>query len=429
MPVHNSIHGFARAARAARHSSCMTVVVAVLGAVSAHAADSSTLPTLVAPAARDQVEALLSATSEVPPIPAATEALPQIPAKAPPQAPGAAPASVATVPPADEVSPPAASVAPVLPALPRPSPPPAKQLFGAMTAPAQLEARAVGSYSRGCLAGARALPVDGPAWQAMRLSRNRNWGHPDLVALVEKFASEARAYDGWPGLLVGDISQPRGGPMLTGHASHQIGLDADIWFTPMPDRRLSAKEREELSAISMLSPDGLSVDPKLWSAERVQIIKRAASYPQVERVLVHPAIKQALCTAAGADRQWLSKVRPIYGHYYHFHIRIACPPGSAGCVPQKAPDNDDGCGKELADWFVLLKKPPAPPPAVPAKPPPQITLDELPPECRTVLEVGIPRPVEPQAGRGLNPSSAALVGAAAPKKLKTKPSGQATATK
>src|SRR5215475_6016150 len=139
----------------------------------------------------------------------------------------------------------------------KPSGPPAKELFGAAKTPAPMAARSIGFYAKGCLAGAKALPIDGPAWQAMRLSRNRNWGHPELIGVVEKLAVDARQHDGWPGLLVGDISQPRGGPMLTGHASHQVGLDADIWLTPMPDRRLSEKEREDLSATSMLSADKL----------------------------------------------------------------------------------------------------------------------------------------------------------------------------
>ena len=116
----------------------------------------------------------------------------------------------------------------------QPPPTPAKELFGAAKTPAAMAARSIGFYAKGCLAGGSALPIDGPAWQAMRLSRNRNWGHPELIALVEKLATEAKAHDGWPGLLVGDMSQPRGGPMLTGHASHQVGLDADVWLTPMP---------------------------------------------------------------------------------------------------------------------------------------------------------------------------------------------------
>ncbi len=116
----------------------------------------------------------------------------------------------------------------------------AKDLFGAKQEPAPLQSRAIGTYARGCLAGAAPLAINGPAWQVMRLSRNRNWGHPSLIALVERLAGDARG-DGWNGLLVGDLAQPRGGPMLTGHSSHQIGLDADIWLTPMPNRMLTRR--------------------------------------------------------------------------------------------------------------------------------------------------------------------------------------------
>lgn len=283
-----------------------------------------------------------------------------------------------------------AAVPPKAPAIP------AKQLFGAVATPAPLAARSIGNYAKGCLAGATAMPIDGEAWQAMRLSRNRNWGHPKLIALLERFAVDAKRHDGWNGMLVGDISQPRGGPMLTGHASHQIGLDADIWFTPMPGHRLSKTEREELSATSMLAEGGLSVDPKIWDERRARIIKRAASYPEVERVLVHPAIKKALCGMApklGPEREWLSRVRPYWGHHYHFHVRIACPKDSASCVKQAAVPGDDGCGKELDDWFALLTAPPKPPgPKRP--PPPPLTIDGLPAECRAVIDAG-----KPEAGK------------------------------
>ncbi|KAB2920274.1 MAG: penicillin-insensitive murein endopeptidase [Hyphomicrobiaceae bacterium] len=280
----------------------------------------------------------------------------------------------------------------------KPIPQPAKELFGAAKTPAPLAARSIGFYAKGCLAGGTALPVDGPAWQAMRLSRNRNWGHPELVALVEKLALDAKQHDGWPGLLVGDLSQPRGGPMLTGHASHQVGLDADIWLTPMPSRRLTEKEREDLSATSMLAADRVSVDPNIWTASHAKLIRRAASYEAVERIFVHPAIKKALCeaTAKDPDRKWLSKVRPMWGHHYHFHVRIDCPKGSTNCEAQPAPPGEDGCGKELTDWLALVSKPPKPEPPGPPKPPrPQITLDQLPADCRAVLASGarVPAPV------------------------------------
>ena len=140
----------------------------------------------------------------------------------------------------------------------------AQRLFGGEVTPVAGSPEAIGAYERGCLEGAVALPADGPNWQVMRPSRNRAWGHPALIALLERVAQQLPAAAGWPGLLVGDIAQPRGGPMLTGHGSHQIGLDADIWLTPMPNRRLSPAERDELSAIDLVAADGNEVD-EAWT--------------------------------------------------------------------------------------------------------------------------------------------------------------------
>lgn len=265
---------------------------------------------------------------------------------------------------------------------------PAKDLFGSVTAPAPLAARAIGSYARGCLAGGVAVPINGPGWQVMRLSRNRNWGHPRLLVSLERLAKDTRSI-GWRGLLIGDIAQPRGGPMITGHASHQIGLDADIWLTPMPNRLLTSQEREEMTAVSMLR-DPFNVDLQLWTPVHTRLIRLAASYREVERIFVHPAIKQVLCDQAGRDRGWLSKVRPWWGHYYHFHVRIACPAGSAGCRAQPPVTKDDGCGAELDAWFARLLQAERQPnnPAKPSATERPLALGDLPNECRTVLALG-----------------------------------------
>ncbi len=192
------------------------------------------------------------------------------------------------------------------------------------------------------------------AWQTMRPSRNRAWGHPKLIKLLKRLGTEAKKEDGWPGLLVGDIAQPRGGPLVSGHASHQVGLDADIWLNPMPDHVLTYREREDISAKSMLDKTKLAVDPKVFTDKQVALIKRAASYPEVQRIFVHPAIKKALCERAGKDRAWLSKVRPLWGHHYHFHIRIYCPNG--GCKAQAPVGGGDGCGKEVDNWLKEIAK-------------------------------------------------------------------------
>ncbi len=271
-----------------------------------------------------------------------------------------------------------------LPPLAKPADPnlPAKELFGRQPAPASLAARALGFYAKGCLAGAKALPVNGATWQVMRLSRNRNWGHPNLVRLIERLAEKAPKL-GWNGLLVGDMSQPRGGPMLTGHTSHQVGLDADIWLTPMPDRELTRQEREEMSAINMVREDRKDIDPKVWTPKHATLIKTAAEQPEVDRMFVNAAIKKALCREAGKNRGWLSKVRPYYGHDFHFHVRIHCPAGDP-CEPQLPVPADDGCGKELDLWFSDAVLNPKPPKAEP-KPKPPIKLADLPAACRQVL--------------------------------------------
>ncbi|MGO9459532.1 MAG: penicillin-insensitive murein endopeptidase [Rhodomicrobium sp.] len=261
----------------------------------------------------------------------------------------------------------------------------AKKAFGAVKAPAtQAPPQAIGRYDRGCVAGAEKLAMTGPGWQVMRLSRNRFWGHPVLLGYIRKLASDAKRLDGSPGILVGDMAQPIGGPLLGGHASHQIGLDADLWYSPMPDHVLSGDEREHSAAVNMVEPAHLTVAKAAWTEVQIKLLRRAASYPEVVRIFVHPAVKKALCEAAGADRAWLQKIRPWYKHDDHFHIRLNCPPGSPACVAQAPLPAGDGCGKELEDWFKRLRAVPEKPvkPPAPAKP---MLVSDLPRECQSLL--------------------------------------------
>jgi penicillin-insensitive murein endopeptidase len=274
----------------------------------------------------------------------------------------------------------------------------AKDLFGAQSLPSAVQPRSYGFYSKGCFDGGLGLPLDGPTWQVMRPSRNRNWGHPTMIALLEKLSRDA-VQDGWNGLLVGDISQPRGGPMLTGHASHQIGLDADIWFSPMPPQRYSLSERETVSAVSMLKPKSLYVDDKRWTASRTRLLKRAASYPEVERIFVHPGIKKKLCDTVTGDRSWLNKVRPFWGHDAHFHIRIGCQPGSPDCKGQESTGRGDGCDKSLDWWFTDEPWRPAKNPDAP-KARDVMTMAALPKQCRAVLSQPSPPTLEAALYKG-----------------------------
>jgi penicillin-insensitive murein endopeptidase len=262
----------------------------------------------------------------------------------------------------------------VLARLPRDA---AQRVFGLPTTPAPGPARAIGGYAKGCLAGAVAMPADGPNWQVMRPSRNRAWGHPVLIAFLKRLAAATASTEAqWPGLLIGDIAQPRGGPMLTGHESHQVGLEADIWLTPMPQRRLTTAERDNMPAIDLVAANGLGVDPATWTPQDRRLLELAAKSPGVERIFVNAAIKREMCREAGADRGWLRRIRPWWGHLRHFHLRLACPASDPECHnPVPPPPPGDGCDK-LAWWFTPEALHPKPGP--PRRP---LLMSDLPAAC------------------------------------------------
>jgi penicillin-insensitive murein endopeptidase len=264
---------------------------------------------------------------------------------------------------------------------------PAKTLFASEKLPSLGNAMAIGYYPRGCLAGGVPLPVTGPTWQVMRLSRNRNWGHPELVKFLERFAPLAAKATGWKGIMIGDMAQPRGGPLPFGHMSHQIGLDVDIWFMPMPDHVLNKQEREDTSAINVVSDDWKHLNPKTWTPQHIAFIKTAAEQPEVERVLVNAVIKQELCRVEDKHKDgWMAKVRPWYQHHDHIHVRLKCPADSPNCRAQPPVPGDDGCAKGALDYWFSDKVLHPPKPTTPAKPPRALTLADLPPACKTVLD-------------------------------------------
>ena len=261
----------------------------------------------------------------------------------------------------------------------------AKQLFGAVSEGSQQSSAPYGSYAKGCLAGAVELAETGPTWQAMRLSRNRNWGHPELINFVQNLSRFAATQPGWAGLYVGDMSQPRGGPMLSGHRSHQIGLDADIWMLAPKRLNLSASERENISSISLRRSNGAYTNDN-YTRQHMNIMKAAAKDPRVARIFVFPGAKVRMCKEEKGDKSWLRKVRPWWGHHYHFHVRLSCPKGMRGCVDQATPPAGDGCA-DAQTWVKNILNPPPPDPnAKPAKPRREYTLADLPNQCVGVLQ-------------------------------------------
>ncbi|MDJ1015127.1 MAG: penicillin-insensitive murein endopeptidase [Paracoccaceae bacterium] len=261
---------------------------------------------------------------------------------------------------------------------------PAKELFGAEKTGSPHKPAPIGGYAKGCVAGAEQLAETGSTWQAMRLSRNRNWGHPDTISFIERLSAYAATQPGWEGLYVGDMSQPRGGPMLTGHRSHQSGLDVDIWMLPASDLTLSRQDRENISSISLRRQKGAFVNEN-WSAAHHLILRKAASDPAVARIFVFPGAKVRMCKDETGDRAWLNKIRPWWGHHYHFHVRLNCPRGARGCEEQAPPPAGDGCA-DAEEWVRNILNPPPPDPnAPPPTPRPELVLADLPQQCAKIL--------------------------------------------
>jgi penicillin-insensitive murein DD-endopeptidase len=274
----------------------------------------------------------------------------------------------------------------------------ANRLFGAKDFPSQQDPMPVGSYAKGCAAGSAELPETGPTWQAMRLSRERNFGHPQMIQYLIDLSGQAAALGWGKGLYIGDISQARGGPMTSGHASHQIGLDADIWWLAPRSLALSRTERENISSIPMRSADQRTVTDS-WGPKARALIKAAASDPRVDRIFVAAAIKIEICKTAGPeDKSWLQKLRPVSGHDTHFHVRLKCPKGARLCETQKPSVSQlskggDGCDSTLTWWVTdylnppkdTKKKKPKDEDEPKKKHPRQFTMADLPRQCKDVL--------------------------------------------
>ena len=274
----------------------------------------------------------------------------------------------------------------------------ANQLFGAKDLPSAQDAMPIGSYAKGCAAGLVELPETGPTWQAMRLSRNRNFGQPAMIQFLMDLSQTARDIGFGQGLYIGDISQPRGGPMTSGHASHQIGLDADIWMLPPHSLSLSEAAREEISSIPVRSADQRSVTGN-WTKVHHRLLQEAALDPRVDRIFVAAAVKIEMCkTAKRSDRKWLQKIRPVAGHDTHFHVRLKCPKGAKLCETQtptvnELSKNGDGCDETLTWWVTDFldppksngKKKPKEDDAPRKKTPREFTMADLPKQCQGVL--------------------------------------------
>ncbi len=237
-----------------------------------------------------------------------------------------------------------------------------------------------GSYANGCFSGGVTIPTKESGYEQVRTSRNRNYGAPSMNTFVESL--NQLGMKNQRVIILGDISQPRGGPANFGHASHQTGLDIDIW---LEDRstHLNQHLQENLQTPSVVNPGKGSMNHH-WKPFYRTLLHHAATYPETERIFVNPIIKAQLCQTE-VDKAWLEKLRPWYGHDSHFHVRLKCPADSVGCIPQAPIPKGSGCDSNLQNWVNDQIKWTNAPPQKSSSPTPKPT-KTLPIECPTILQ-------------------------------------------
>jgi murein endopeptidase len=192
----------------------------------------------------------------------------------------------------------------------------------ALLVTAQVDPRALGPLSIGTPdSGLLLNPVPfspGPFWTIRDPSES--WGTEEtidfIVTAIE--AVEAR-YPGSPRLVIGDLSNPRGGK-IDRHRSHQAGRDADIGFY---------FQRGEVE--SFLAPRKKDLDlPRTWALVRALVTETDIERIFLDRSLIAVLYQHAL--TAGEDRSWLND---IFGrtsekgiiqherrHKDHLHVRF-----------------------------------------------------------------------------------------------------------
>ena len=113
------------------------------------------------------------------------------------------------------------------------------------------------------------------------------------------------------------------------------GLDVDIYFRldlpPLPHA-----EREDLDLPSMVDREQRALDER-FGEPQVELLRLAATDPDVARIFVNPRIKRAMCELPWQDRRFLRRLRPRFGHGDHMHVRLDCPASSADCIAQAEP--------------------------------------------------------------------------------------------
>lgn len=213
--------------------------------------------------------------------------------------------------------------------------------------PAEAKEQAVRFYTKGSLANATAIPLESQGLVKVFRGKNRNYGTEELTRMIYSVAAEiSKEFPNRERLQIGDVANKNGGS-IGQHKSHQNGLDADIVYY-----RVDKKEQNpdwNGRYVEKFVKNG-AVTANFDTERNWKLLKKFASFYQVERVFVDASIKRKYCSLYKnskdpLEQQALRMMRPARLHDDHMHIRISCPKSSTRCVSQEPPPPGNGCSK------------------------------------------------------------------------------------
>jgi penicillin-insensitive murein endopeptidase len=209
-----------------------------------------------------------------------------------------------------------------------------------------------GNPNAGCLLGGMPLEDHGVGFQIVAPNREfAHFGHPAGLNFIRELGRDYAEHNF--AALIGDVSMPRGGPFTFQHASHQLGIEFDVWFLVDPrlmDGPLTVEQRRSLHSYYVADSDANVLLVNKFKPEHEAMIRMAAQKPEVHSIFVHPTIKKRFCADKANHQPWLAKLRPWWGHDEHMHVRLKCPTGQTACE-DKAPPPGIACDSSLDWWF------------------------------------------------------------------------------
>lgn len=213
-----------------------------------------------------------------------------------------------------------------------------------------ISAESFGKYTDGHIFKSVPLKRNAPGIQTMRPAMAKFYGHTELRDFIYKLGKQT-INSGNGQLMIGDLSHKDGGELI-GHASHQNGLDVDIWFYRPKDTitDLANDQRDSSKFPHFLNPATNEFYPNMWNTKLDNVLKMAASDSRVAKIFVNAGVKRRLCRIFPGEK-FLSKIRPWYRHHEHFHVRLKCPENSPSCENQPEIKSLDCSGDNIDWWF------------------------------------------------------------------------------